>query len=444
VLDVWLADDFATFTVALGGFAPPLGILFYVDELALLFALAVAVMTLLLWPTPESAEQDIVRLRVLTLLLAASSAGLALSGDLFNLYVFYELAAVASYGLIAGRMTGASFAAAFRYLLMSAMGSVFALTGIGLVYFKTGTLNLAHLASMSEQLDNPIGLAAFLLMLIGFGVKAELFPVNSWAPEVYAAASRRLSALLAGLVSKLALLVIVRLLLLVFHQPEALQAMLVLGLLTLIAGEFAAWQAKDVVRMLSWSSVGQLGLVFIAFSVSGTTGVIAGLALALHHLVVKPALFLLADAWGGSLQSLQGAARKSPFAAGLLVLFVLSLLGIPPLPGFWAKFLLLSGLANADGQIYMLAIFLVLAMTVLEANYLFRLVALLYRDRPSDSQPAPTHALVNTVSSALLAAVLLVAVYNIEPVHAKLQQISHTAADVDATIKQVFPEGVKL
>ena len=119
------------FAIALGGFAPPLGIAFYVDRLALLFALAVPLTSLLLWP--HDTDGDDARRQSLTLLLAAALIGLALSGDLFNLYVFYELAAVASYGLIAGNRASASFVAGFRYLMISALGSVVGLLGIALI-----------------------------------------------------------------------------------------------------------------------------------------------------------------------------------------------------------------------------------------------------------------------------------------------------------------------
>ena len=366
----------APYAITLGSFAPPLGITFYVDLLALVFALTVPLTTLLLWPGDDG--QAGVRRQSLTLLLAAALTGLAVSGDLFNLYVFYELAAVASYGLVAGGGSSAGFVAAFRYLLISALGSVIGLMGIALIYFTTGTLNLAHLASLSDQLANPQGLAAFAMLVIGFGVKAELFPVNGWVPEVYGAAGKRVAALLAGLASKLAVLAIVRVLLLVFPDEAARQLLLVLGILGVITGELAAWQARDVTRLLGWSSVGQLGVVFIAFSLPGTVGVIAGVSVAVHHLVVKSGLFLIADRWGGAISGLRGAATSSSVGGALFVLFSLSLLGLPPLPGFWSKFLVLGGLAEAGSATHLLALAVVLIGTVLEGSYLMRVITTLY------------------------------------------------------------------
>jgi len=381
--NIAMTSDANPVTANIGGFAPPLGIVFYADSLALLFALVVPLFALLLWPR---ASDD--RVSALILLLVGSGTGLAISGDLFNLFVFYELLSIACIGLVASSHTPRAYAATLRYLLISGFGSVLALVGITLVYTQTGSLNLAHLSELAPvHLANPLGLAAFACLLIGFGVKAELFPVNAWVAEVYATAPKRVSALLAGVVSNLAILLLLRLLLLVFDQPEARQILLVLGLIGLASGELAAWRARDLPRMLAFSSIGQLGLLFIAMSIPGEMGLIAALAVALHHLLLKPALFLLAERWSGSLADLAGAGRRAPLAAGLFTLFALSLVGVPPLPGFWAKLVLLLGLAAQDSALAQTAIAGVLLITVVEAHYLFRLVGLLFTKTEHSSVP---------------------------------------------------------
>jgi len=440
---LWLDFGEAPFTLAIGGFAPPLGIVFYADHLALMFALAVPVFTLLFWPGLGEGEQDPdrrARRDALVLLLAASCTGLALSGDLFNIYVFYELAAVATFGLATLTGTARSQVATVRYLLISAFGSALALVGISILYMLTGTLNLGHLAQLAPHtLQGPLGLASFALMLIGFGVKAELFPLNAWVPEVYATAPARVSALLAGLVSKLAVLVVVRLLVLVFHQPEAAQLLMVLGLLSILTGELAAWRAKDFPRMIAFSSIGQLGIVFIAFSISGDAGLLAGIAVALHHLIVKSALFGLAARWNGSLDALAGAARRAPLAAGLYVLFALSLIGVPPLPGFWAKLLVLVGLAQGGSALQLSALVAILAVTAVEASYLFRVAMRLYQD--GQSPPAP-HARWDLGVATALAAVLLASTLGITPVADSLRAVAHQAGDLALYVDTVFPKTV--
>ncbi len=429
----WARLDGTSAAIAIGGFRPPLGIALYLDRMALLFALAVPVMVLLLWPREGTPQQF-----ALSLVLAASATGLALSGDIFNVYVFYELTAAASFGLIAGRNAGMAQAAALRYLLLSAAGSVLLLAGITIVYLRTGTLNLAHLASLApERLADPAGLAAFALMLIGLGVKAELFPVNGWVPEVYASVSGRLAGLLAGLVSKLAVLVVVRVLVLIFPQPEAAELMLVLGMLGIGAGELAAWRARDLRRQFAFSSIGQLGIVFVAFSVPGEAGIVAGLAVALHHLLVKPALFLLAERWGGSIEGLRGAGRGQWLASGLFILFALSLVGLPPLPGFWAKLLTVMGLLEQGTGLARLGAMVVMAATVVEAAYLFRTLAVLLAREHRGRLPEP-HRWLDLATASLAGLVLVGSVFALRPLGEGLKAVAAQAADVDGYVRTVL------
>ncbi len=453
-VSLWAQLGDAPFVAQMGGFRPPLGIVLYVDQLALLLAIAISAGTLLFWPGNESdsGESDAIKRSTLSLVLAGSGSGLALSGDLFNIYVFYELVAVVSYGLIASKGTAACFAATIRYVVISSVGAAMALLGIALIYQATGTLNMAHLAQLApEKLDNLQGMTAFVLLLIGFGVKAELFPVNAWVAEVYATTSSRVTALLTGIVSKLALVVIVRLLILVFDQSEALQLMLILGVLGIVTGELAAWRARDLNRMLAYSSIGQLGVMFVAFSIPGQAGVFAGLAVALHHMLVKPALFMLATKWGGSTARLAGAAKVSPLAAALFVLLALSLIGVPPFPGFWVKLLLLTELTQQAGQLYLFAGAVILMAAVLEVNYLFRVATSLYRTDESlsknliqDNQASKDETVAVSAPAGKdlaiaggLAAVLLLAMIMIVPLSTSVKHIAVQAADSQQYIQAV-------
>ncbi len=459
VLSNWGKVDEQAVAFVIGGFMPPYGIVFYIDQLSLLFSLLVPLILLLFWPWQRAAAD---REYSLWMLLTASSFGLVLSGDLFNIYVFYELLAVASYGLIAARDSSAAYAASIRYLILSTVGSVLFLLGISIIYTQTGTLNIAQLSLLApEKLTNVAGLSAFALILIGAGVKAELFPVNSWVAEVYGSVSGRLAAILAGLVSKLAVLLIVRMLMLVFQMPEAMQLMAVLGMLGFITGELVAWRAKDMTRMLSFSSIGQLGLIILAFSLPGETGMLAGVAVMLHHLLVKPALFMLAEGWHGPLVKLTGAAKKSPLAAALFVLLAMSLLGIPPLPGFWAKMLVVMNLATQAQPIYTLALAAVLFATVIEAAYLFKVVTVLYhspeldrnspeRDIDNGADPdmhdaviqVKAHRKTDLAIAGVLGLVLIIATLWIQPLENKLTALAVQAADKTHYINTVFPAAI--
>ncbi|MES9925791.1 MAG: proton-conducting transporter membrane subunit [Candidatus Thiodiazotropha endolucinida] len=442
IADIWLQGSTQPVSIAIGGFAPPLGINLYIDSLALLFAFAVQLLGLIFWPF--TLDQDSARRQALMLLLVAASTGLALSGDLFNLYVFYELAAVATFGLASASGSSAAYVATLRYLILSGIGSVLTLFGIALIYSKTGTLNLAHLAQLAPaQLNDELGLTAFLSILIGIGVKAELFPVNTWVPEIYATASTRLSAFLAGLLSKLALLIILRLLLLIFHQPEATQVLLILGILGVVSGELAAWRAKELRRMLAFSSIGQLGVMFIAMALPDGAGVLAVLALALHHLIIKSGLFMLAEDWRGSIQRLRGSAKMAPLGSALFVLFSLSLVGMPPLPGFWAKFTLITELAGQSEPLYLIGLAVFLLATVIEASYLFRVAAILYQDAPRETldHEIPKNEGLSLVTATLFGAGLIAAAVMIAPVGDSLNTIAVQVQDIDLYISTVNPGG---
>ncbi|MEW7995197.1 MAG: NADH-quinone oxidoreductase subunit J [gamma proteobacterium symbiont of Clathrolucina costata] len=442
IADIWLQGSTQPVSIAIGGFAPPLGINLYIDSLALLFAFAVQLLGLIFWPF--TLDQDSARRQSLMLLLVAASTGLALSGDLFNLYVFYELAAVATFGLASASGSSAAYVATLRYLILSGIGSVLTLFGIALIYSKTGTLNLAHLAQLAPaQLNDELGLTAFLSILIGIGVKAELFPVNTWVPEIYATASTRLSAFLAGLLSKLALLIILRLLLLIFHQPEATQVLLILGILGVVSGELAAWRAKELRRMLAFSSIGQLGVMFIAMALPDGAGVLAVLALAIHHLIIKSGLFMLAEDWGGAIQRLRGSAKMAPLGAALFVLFSLSLVGMPPLPGFWAKFTLITELAGQSEPLYLIGLAVFLLATVIEASYLFRVAAILYQDAPRETldHEIPKNEGLSLVTATLFGAGLIAAAVMIAPVGDSLNTIAVQVQDIDLYISTVNPGG---
>ncbi|SEH07713.1 complex I subunit 5 family protein [Candidatus Venteria ishoeyi] len=423
-------------SLLMGGFAAPLGITYYIDHLALLFIILLLAGSLSLW---LGAWHRRLQEEMLTLLLIGSGTGMALSGDLFNIYVFFEIMAVASYGLTASRRhCGQSFAASLRFLIVGALGSSMLLLGIALIYALTGTLNLSHLAVLApELLHGTTGLAAFTFMLIGLGVKAELFAVNTWVPEVYAHAPIRVIALLGGFVSKLAMLIIVRLLLLLYAGSDAYLILLVFGALGLLTAEFAALHATDLRRILAYSSMGQLGLIAIAFSIPGEAGLIAGVALAAHHAVAKPALFLLIENWGGHWQKLSGAVKVAPLASIIFVIMTLSLIGVPPLPGFWAKLLLFQAGLTAGG-IFNWAIVLIVLTTLIETAYWLRINRQLFQSE-NNQPPVNIPPDRELWPAALLLVLLLLISLNIGTISDELTQMAYHANDTETYIKHTLP-----
>ncbi len=432
--NAWNSVGYSPKVILLGGFAAPLGIVFYIDKLNMLFAILTTIIALLLWPC-RTHNTD-VREYVLWLLLLAGCYGVILSGDLFNIYVFYELLAVASYGLVTLPATGASYIAGFRYLMISALGSAFALLGIALIYSFTGSVNIAHLAQIiPDHLHHIWGYSAALLLIIGFGVKAELFPVNFWVAEVYSHADKRVTALLAGVVSKIAVLIILRFIILLFPWQDIFNFLLLLGIIGVIVGEFAAFYAQDLLRLLAFSSIAQSGLVIIAFACATEAGIMAGIALAIHHLLLKPALFLLASHCDRSINDLAGLAKSSPWASALFVILALSLLGVPPLPGFWAKLLLLQSLMAEQ---YLLLLVLVLLATIVEAAYLFRLFMLFYQRQEMPEQKRITIQGQELYPVITLSGILLLGLFFLPLFMDSLREIAMQTSNIEAYINTVL------
>jgi formate hydrogenlyase subunit 3/multisubunit Na+/H+ antiporter MnhD subunit len=433
----WLVIGRGSSALFVGGFSASVGISFYIDHFSLMFAALIAAMFLVVWPWGKAVAP---RQLSLYLLLAAASFGLVLSADLFNLYVFYELLAVATYGLISRQQNNTAAVAALRYLFISSAGSVMMLLGIAIIYTITGSLNVAYLATVTNKLHTLAGISAFALVVIGAGVKAEMFPVNTWVPEVYATVTRPLAALLAGLISKLAVLIIMRVVLMMFQHEAALQLLLVVGILGVISGELVAWRAKDMIRMLSFSSIAQLGLIFIAFSIAGKDGLWIGLALMLHHLLVKGGLFLLADKLDGSFEKLRGIAKQTPIATAVFVLFILSLLGVPPLPGFWIKLLLIMKLAEQTGGLYYYAIGFILLATAIEAAYLFKLVRILYQHEESTTEPKPKANSLSYYYALLFALILILSAVFVVPISDRLHDMATQVSNSQIYIDTILGE----
>lgn len=422
---------------AMGGFQAPVGIVFTADKLAVLFLVLLYLSLLVFWPKGRHGG---VRADVMMLLLAAGGSGLLLSGDLFNLFVFYEIVAIASYGLASSSGSKGGYAASLRYLILSALGSAILLLGIAIIYALTGTLNLADLTAVPyDGLNSLAGKSAFFFLVIGFGVKAELFPVNTWVPEVYNHAPSRVSAVLAGIVSKLAILVILRLLILMYAGVQVGGLLLTLGIAGVLVGELAAFRSRSLSKMLAFSSIAQLGLIAIAFSLSNwmgnSLGIVAGVALALHHALIKPVMFSLAGNWPDRISDLKGAAKSAPIACAAFVLLALSLLGVPPLPGFWAKYLLMVGLFGGATNVSIAVAILILLVVVVEGAYLFNLVRTMYggaRDERLKVEWGDTARIVGA------AVILLAVIVTLMPVSNALLRTSQEARDRGAYVARVL------
>jgi multicomponent Na+:H+ antiporter subunit D len=339
-----------------GGWPAPLGISLVADRFAavLLVVAEVALFAVLVYAIGEpGAERNHVGFQSAYLVLAAGVAASFLTGDLFNLFVAFEMMLTASYVLLTlgGRLD--QVRAGMTYIVISLVASTLFVTALALVYSATGTVNMAQLAQRLGELPPGVRTAFAVLLLIVFGIKAAVFPLFFWLPDAYPTAPSPITAVFAGLLTKVGVYAIVRTQLLLF-TPDTRPAtlLLVVAAATMVIGVLGAIAQDDLRRILSFSIVSQIGYMVMGLGFFTLAGVAAVVFSMIHHIVVKTALFLIGgivDHASGSsrLSRVGGMVRTAPFLAAMFLICALGLAGIPPLSGFISKFALIdAGIAE--------------------------------------------------------------------------------------------------
>jgi proton-translocating NADH-quinone oxidoreductase chain N len=365
--------------------APPLGIHLHLDAVALLlvalFSFAGAVVVAFIGLNDSAAHLRERPAFILILLLIAGSNGMVLTGDIFNLYVFIEIVGVSAYALAAVRRDREALEAGLKYLIVGSVAAIFILFAIVLLYLQTGQLNIAALARAFGDIPAQMQLFIGLLMLIGLGIKAELFPFNFWVPDIYRGSDPEITALYSGVLVKAFLFVLFHLVFVLLADPAVARGWLMaLGAITMIVAELVALRQQDLRRMLAYSSLGQVGLITLALAFASESTAAGALFHMVNHTLIKLLLFLLAALMlrqfaSLKLADLQGLSRTMPLAAGLFVLAALAVLGLPPLSGFISKLWILKGFAEA--RVFW-PIALILVAALIEAGYYFRWIKVFY------------------------------------------------------------------
>jgi multicomponent Na+:H+ antiporter subunit D len=302
------------------------------------------------------AERNHVGFQSVYLILSAGVAASFLTGDLFTLFVAFEMMLTASYVLITLGATRDQVRSGMTYVVISLLASVLLLVAIALVYSATGTVNLADLATRMPELPAGLRSAFALLLLLVFGIKAGMFPLFFWLPDSYPTAPSPVTAIFAGLLTKVGVYAIIRTQTLLFPDADRPRdVILFLAAATMVVGVLGAIAQADVKRILSFHIVSQIGYMVLGLGLFTVSGIAGAVYFIVHQIPVKTALFLtggLIEHVGGSgrLSRLGGMARTAPVVAVLFLVPALSLAGIPPLSGFVGKFALVS--AGTDAVAY--------------------------------------------------------------------------------------------
>src|SRR4051794_29455399 len=333
----------------IGAWKAPLGICLVADRLAALMLLVSAVVTLAVLVysigqgmTGDSRDTPMTIYHPTFLVLAAGVSNAFLAGDLFNLFVSFEMLLFASYVLLTLGGTGARIRAGTIYVVVNVLSSSLFLIAIAAVYSATGSLNLADLAGRISDLPAQLSLVLQLLLLTTFSIKAAVFPLSFWLPDSYPTAPAPVTAVFAGLLTKVGIYAIIRTQTLLFPDSPLTGPLLWVSFLTLVVGILGAVAQSDIKRMLSFTLVSHIGYMMFGISLGTVAGYSGAIFYVVHHITIQSALFLVLGlverrAGSTSLIKLGGLARLAPVIAVLFFLPAMNLAGIPPMSGFLGK-----------------------------------------------------------------------------------------------------------
>jgi multicomponent Na+:H+ antiporter subunit D len=328
-----------------GGWPAPIGITLVADRLAALMVAvsAVTVLAVLVYAigSPRTADKA-ASFHPVYLVLAAGVSASFLTSDLFNLFVAFEVMLVSSYVLITMGGTRSQVRHGMTYVVINLLASTLLITAVGLTYAATGTVNMADLAAKVPDLDPGLRNALATLFLVVFGIKAALFPLFFWLPDSYPTAPAPVTAIFAGLLTKVGVYAIVRTQTLVFSHDGPSTLILTLAAMTMVVGVLGAIAQDDVKRLLSFHIISQIGYMVFGLGLFTVAGLAAAVFFIAHQIVVKTTLFLVGglveEATGtGQLHRLGGLLHSARFVAVVFLAVAFSLAGIPPLSGFVGK-----------------------------------------------------------------------------------------------------------
>ncbi|HWR50272.1 MAG TPA: proton-conducting transporter membrane subunit [Bryobacteraceae bacterium] len=375
-------------------------------------------------------------------------SGAFLTGDLFNLYVWFEVMLVASFVLMALHRTRAQIEAAFKYVTLNLVASSLFLTALGLLYGRLGTLNMAHLGSalLGHELTT-FELVLASLFMIAFGVKAALFPLFFWLPASYHTPPAAISAIFAGLLTKVGVYSLIRVFTLLFRDapPELYTLLLVQAGSTMMVGLMGALAQRDFRRVLSFNLIGHLGYTTVGLALAAPAAMAGSIFYILHHIFVITNLYLVGGIFlrlrhTTDFASLGSLFRNRPVVTAIAAIPLFSLAGVPPLSGFIGKLGLLRGTLDV-GAWWTSAI--ILAVGVLTLISMARLWdESFWKPAPPDADKGPLgHAVM--VPIAFLSFVTLAMTFAAEPLFRlslrASEQLLNPGIYIDAVLKGGLP-----
>ncbi len=371
----------------LGGWSPPIGIELRVDMLsALMIVLLAAVSVVVSIHARLSVRHELgdkeTPFYSLLLIMLVGLSGMVLTGDLFNLYVFFEVSSLSGYSLMAIGSRKAPVSA-YRYLLVGTVGASFYLIGVFYLYVLTGSLNMTDVSQrIGLMASNPALLLSIVFMVVGVGLKMALFPMHLWLPDAYHYASSTATAVIAPVMTKVSAYVLIRMLFFVYDSDlvresvPASQLLTWLGAAGIVVGSLMAIAQKDAKRMLAYSSVAQVAYIAVGIGLGERYALIGAMLHIVNHATMKSCLFLVTAnvslrVGSHRIARYSGLGRKMPWTFLGFTVAALAMVGIPPTNGFFSKWYLVLGGIQSGAWV---VVVVVLASGLLTGVYFFRLL----------------------------------------------------------------------
>ncbi|MCT1498850.1 Na+/H+ antiporter subunit D [Corynebacterium sanguinis] len=341
-------------TLQLGGWDAPIGITLVADRLsAIMLLVSAIVLFAVMWfgisqGLRDGNEDDPVAVFLPTYMLLTMGVNLAfLAGDLFNLYVGFEIFLVASYVLLTLGATASRVRAGIGYVMVSMASSMIFLIALALIYASVGTVNMAHAGMRMEELPEGTRAAIFATLLVAFGIKAAAFPLDAWLPDSYPSAASLVTAVFAGLLTKVGVYAIIRMRSVVFTDGSLDTMLMWVALATMIMGIMGALAQNQIKRLLSFTLVSHIGYMLFGIALGSVAGWGGAIFYAVHHILIQTTLFLvvsLIERHSGSsqLRRLGSMIYTAPVIAILFFIPAMNMGGIPPFSGFLGKVLLIE------------------------------------------------------------------------------------------------------
>jgi len=411
-------DSEGTSATQAGGWPAPIGITLVADRFAAMMLVISALMlaAVLVYAIGQSGvDRDHVGFHPVYLLLAAGISAAFLTGDLFNLFVSFEVMLTASYVLLTLGGRRDQVRTGMTYVVISLIASVLFLTAVAFVYASTGTMNLADLASKLDTVPSAIRQALVLLLLVVFGIKAAIFPLFFWLPDSYPTAPTAVTAVFAGLLTKVGVYAIIRTQTLLVEPDERPQELLlIIASATMVIGVLGAIAQNDIKRILSFHIISQIGYMVMGLALFTVAGLAGAILYIVHHIVVKTTLFLTGGlvehrTGTGHLDRLGGIVRTTPILAVLFLLPALSLAGVPPFSGFVAKLALVDA-GFADGNYAVIGVSLLVSLLTLFSMTKIWAGAFWGRPHTSADEQRPVPILMIVPTAALTVLSLAIAI----------------------------------